>query len=111
MTDKRYIGAGIFAAALVLTLAAGGAVSAKLPEEPPAAVSDPAGPTPEALRFFVSERGGKVCVFREDCRTQPAIVTEISVEGLPEADRALLAEGMQIEGREALLRLLEDLGS
>ena len=100
-----------FAAALVLTLAAGGAGSAKPPAEPAAAVSAPAEPTPEELRFIVRESGGKVCVFREGFQAQPAIVTEISVGDLPAADRALLEAGMEIAGREALLRLLEDLGS
>lgn len=111
MTDKRFIGAGVFAAALVLTLAIGGAVSAKPPAEEPAPASAPAEEPQDGLRFIVREHGGRVCVFREGFRTQPAIVTEISVEDLPAADRALLTQGMEIAGREALLRLLEDLGS
>ncbi len=111
MTDKRLIGAGVFAAALVLTLAIGGAVSAKPPAEEPAPASAPAEEPQDGLRFIVREHGGRVCVFREGFRTQPAIVTEISVEDLPAADRALLTQGMEIAGREALLRLLEDLGS
>lgn len=110
MTDKRFAGACVFAAALVLTLAIGGAVSAKPPEEP-AEVSAPAEEPREGLRFVVRERSGRVCVFREGFETQPAIVTEISVEGLPAADRALLRQGLEVAGREALLRLLEDLGS
>ncbi len=111
MTDKRFAGACVFAAALVLTLAIGGAVSAKPPEEEPAGASVAAEEPRGELRFVVRERSGRVCVFREGFETQPAIVTEISVEGLPAADRALLTQGMEVEGREALLRLLEDLGS
>jgi hypothetical protein len=111
MTDKRYIAAGIFAAALVVTLAAGGAGQAGQPAEPAIAVSEPAEEKQEELRFIVREQGGTVCVFREGFDVQPAIVTEISVEDLPAADRALLEAGMEVAGREALLRLLEDLGS
>ena len=92
-------------------LALGGAGSAEQPAEPAAAVSEPAEETPEELRFIVREHGGTVCVFREGFDVQPAIVTEISVGDLPAADRALLEAGMEISGREALLRLLEDLGS
>ena len=109
MIDRRLLGAGACAAALLLTLAASGAGKAPPPEDPPAV--EAAEPSPEAFTFVVRERGGRVCVFLEGFDTQPDIVTEISVEGLPAADRELLAAGMTVEGREAILRLLEDLGS
>ncbi|MBO6010286.1 MAG: hypothetical protein J6P71_00625 [Oscillospiraceae bacterium] len=109
MIDRRLLGAGACAAALILTLAAGGAGEAP----PPAgtAAVEAAEPSPEEFSVVVRERGGAVCVFLAGYDAQPAIVTEISVEALPAADRELLAAGMTVEGREALLRLLEDLGS
>lgn len=63
------------------------------------------------LLFTVRDVDGTVCVFHRGSPDIPAFVTEISTLSLPQADRDALALGVNVDGREALLTLLEDLGS
>ncbi len=105
---RRLAGAAVCAAAFILTF---GAAAGGVPTEPAAAEVSAETPASEPPGFVVRECAGSVCVFHADYDTVPVIVTEISVGGLPEADRRLLTDGIRVEGREELLRLLEDLGS
>ena len=61
--------------------------------------------------FYLRESGGHVAVFAGNKGRAPVTVTEIETALLRDADRALLENGIPVEDRHALLRLLEDLGS
>lgn len=104
----------VFAFLLAFGAAVAGTAGAEAPAVPAAAFyaeDEAVENIPESLQFIVREYDGNVCVFHRGYSGVPAIVTDISVDGLPGADRELLARGIEIDGREALLRLLEDLGS
>ena len=55
--------------------------------------------------------GGSVAVFDENDLKTPLQVTEIELASLRAADRALVERGITLDSREALMALLEDLGS
>ena len=55
--------------------------------------------------------GGSVAVFDDGDRKTPLQVMDIELDTLRAADRALVERGIKIESREALMALLEDLGS
>lgn len=80
-----------------------GGSDARLPETVPAAVSEP----PDG--FTLCARNGCVAVLDPGCET--AVVTDIELSTLREADRQLLEAGLTVTSREELLTLLEDLGS
>lgn len=60
-------------------------------------------------RYCVKERDGYVAVF-ENGAEEPFRRTDIPVALLPGADRAMVRRGMAAADRDALIRLLEDLG-
>ena len=60
--------------------------------------------------YILKESGGYVAVFSSnDSRT--VLVTDIPVSSLRQADQTLLRTGIAAADREAVLALLEDLGS
>ena len=105
---RKLVSAVVCTAAFVLAFGASAGCGA--PAAPEAVTAEPS-PTADPFSFVVRECAGAVCVFHSGYTEVPAIVTEIRVDGLPEADRQLLSDGIEVSGREALLRLLEDLGS
>ena len=54
---------------------------------------------------------GSVAVFDRGDPAAPISVTDIELSSLRATDRALIERGMPVESEEALLSLLEDLGS
>ena len=54
---------------------------------------------------------GSVAVFEGDGSGPPRAVTDIDLSSLRATDRALIERGYPVESEEALLALLEDLGS
>ena len=63
--------------------------------------------------YLVAEYGGSVAVFDGGDRAlkNPLQVTEIGLDSLRAADRALIETGVPVPTREELMALLEDLGS
>lgn len=101
---KMYIGATLAALALLSALTAGASAAVK-------GVGQSAGFDTAEGGFVLREHDGNVAVYYAGFDKVPAVVTEIEVGQLPEADRKMLAEGMEVGTREELLLLLEDLGS
>ena len=62
-------------------------------------------------KFILREYGGNICVFREEFQEIPAIITEISIDSLTTNDRELLFQGIEVNGKKEVLKLLEDFGS
>lgn len=60
--------------------------------------------------YVVREYDGVVAVFYSDS-SKPIKVTQRYVKALPEKDRANLKEGIQVNDKEELRKLLEDLCS
>ena len=107
-------------AALLLLLSAGAAYSATAAYESVRPAWEWALPQEIYSRFAEQEdeaayllrsRGGFVAVYEGEERRTPALVTEIEVDLLRRADRAMLDRGIPVADREQLLMLLEDLGS
>jgi len=63
------------------------------------------------MRYILLDSGGFISVFEDSDLTKAAIETKICVRSLPQADQDQLKEGIIVEGDEALLNILEDLGS
>ena len=64
----------------------------------------------DSAAYILKESGGYVAVFSSnDSRT--VLVTDIPVSSLRQADQTLLRTGIAAADREAVLALLEDLGS
>ena len=59
------------------------------------------------LSFLLGVHEGKLALWRENA-VQPEMVFPCPVEMLPEADRQALRNGIRIDSREDLARLLED---
>lgn len=74
-----------------------------------AAQADTAAPAEE--KYIVKEYGGNVCVFYGAFREIPAIITDIKVDSLTTNDRELMFHGIEVYGRQEVLKLLEDFGS
>ena len=64
----------------------------------------------DTAAYIVREHNGYVAIFSSN-PSQLLEVTSIAVSTLPGTDRALLAQGIAAEDRQALLTLLEDLNS
>ncbi len=64
-----------------------------------------------AQDYILLEREGYISVFEESDLLNPWKKTNIAVSLLPVSDQNRLKEGFSVEGEEALLRILEDLGS
>lgn len=61
--------------------------------------------------YVLAAADGRVAVFTARDRRTPVAVTDIELATLRAADRALLDAGLSVPDSDALLRLLEDLGS
>ena len=61
--------------------------------------------------FYLRESGGFVAVFQSQRDKTPLTVTGIETSVLRKADRAMLELGIPVSDGQALLMLLEDLGS
>ena len=61
-----------------------------------------------AANLFLGIYRGQLALWKEGC-TLPQTVYPCAVASLPEADRALLEQGIPIGSREELTRRLEDL--
>ncbi len=95
-----------------LYLALGGALTlltagALLPRARSAEISDSAAPE---SAYMLREYDGRIAVYC-GLRAEPAAVTDIEVQLLPEADRQALSRGIGAEDPRSLSMLLEDLGS
>ena len=70
----------------------------------------PAPVTAATERFTLCARSGGVAVL-DPALGETAVVTDIELATLREADRKLIEAGLPVASREQLLALLEDLGS
>ena len=61
--------------------------------------------------YFLKNRGGYVAVYTGKRASELSDVTQIEVDGLRTADKAMLEKGIPVVSRTELLTLLEDLGS
>lgn len=57
--------------------------------------------------YVLREYNGKIGIFIGD-DTEPELIKNVRVSSLPEADRRLLAQGIQVSDRKELNRLIED---
>ncbi len=64
-----------------------------------------------AQDYILMERGGYLSVFQETDLINPSEITDVAVSLLPISDQNRLEKGFRVEGEEALLHILEDLGS
>lgn len=81
-----------------------------------AAVSETAVLAAESLStneetYILKEYNGSICIFHGAFQDIPAIITDIQIDALTTKDRELLFQGIEVYGREALLKLLEDFSS
>ncbi len=76
----------------------------------PEAAQETAAPMTETEHFTLCARNGCVAVL-DPALGETAVVTDIELATLREADRKLIEAGLPVESREQLLVLLEDLGS
>ena len=83
------------------------AAPADIPEPLPSGI---AVQQTENAEYYLRDCDGLIGVFRGES-SRPLSLTDIKTETLNEADRRLVAAGIPAENREALVRLLEDLGS
>lgn len=60
-----------------------------------------------AFGFLLGVQNGRVALWRDGC-SQPVQVFPYLAENLPAADRKALEQGIRLESREELIRLLED---
>ena len=93
--------------------AAGAARSLQPPLQrllPEAIYEDLSRSAPRA-RFYLGGREGYVAVFQGKRDRVPLSLTGIELQSLRLADRAMLEKGIPVSDEEALLQLLEDLGS
>ena len=58
-------------------------------------------------KYIVREESGRVAVFSGDSE-RPEIYTDINTSRLREYDRALLENGIEIEGYDSVIGILED---
>lgn len=65
---------------------------------------------PGSEGFLLCARDGYVAVV-DPTVGETAVVTDIGLDTLREADRSLIESGLRVDSREELLSLLEDLGS
>ena len=61
--------------------------------------------------YVLAAADGRVAVFTAGDRRTPVAVTDIELDTLRAADRALLDAGLAVPDGDALQQLLEDLGS
>jgi hypothetical protein len=70
-----------------------------------------ARPVTESGAYLLAASSGQVAVYDRLDRRRALEVTDIALDSLREHDRQLIEKGLPVDGREALMELLEDLGS
>ena len=65
----------------------------------------------DSAEYYLRDSNGRVAVYAGRRDKSPLSVTAIETAGLRSADRAMLRGGIPVADTQALLRLLEDLGS
>jgi len=64
-------------------------------------------PSPAPAHYTVRAENGRITVYPGD-KTQPELYADIDLSRLREYDRALLEQGIEIDGYEGVIGLLED---
>lgn len=80
---------------------------------PNVAAAAPALPDSGLVQYYLCDEGGRLAVYRCSEDGTPGVrleLTDIYVNLLPEGDALRIKHGLTVEGRQALDRLLEDLG-
>ena len=65
----------------------------------------------DTAQYFLRNDEGYVAVYQKERDKKPVSVTDIELDCLRGADRAMIEEGLPVSDRWELLQLLEDLGS
>lgn len=65
----------------------------------------------DSAAYYLRQSGAYVAVFSGKRGREPLRVTEIELQSLRRADRAMIERGLPVRGLPELLALLEDLGS
>ena len=71
-------------------------------------IADVTSISEEISCYTIREYDGNIALYK-DGQEEPVAVYSIPVEGISEADRALLHEGIRLQGLSEVSRLLEDL--
>ena len=66
---------------------------------------------PRPGTYVLADYGGSVAIFENGETVNPLQVTDIELDTLRAADRAMIETGVPVSSREELMELLEDLGS
>ena len=70
-----------------------------------------AGSYENSPAYTLREYGGRVCVYSRENPAQPCFITDIIVSSLRDGDAQAVRHGIEVESAQALLMILEDLGS
>lgn len=65
----------------------------------------------DIAQFFLKDSGGYVAIYDKARGHTPLAVTDIELDCLRKADKAMVRAGLPVADRWELLQLLEDLGS
>lgn len=65
----------------------------------------------DMARFYLRGSEGYVAIYEKERDKTPLAVTDIELQCLRSADRAMIESGIPVLDRQELLQLLEDLGS
>ena len=119
MFDKRLVCTGV---ALVAVVAVALFV-AKTPHEPPTTVemletvsgvekseAPPAASQAQESGYLLKTHNGRLAVFLPG-KVEPEMELDVLVKYLPDYDRALLEQGIQVDDYSALVSLIEDYSS
>ena len=102
---------GLSALAAYSAAEAVGSVRPAWEEQLPGELYDELRDRTEQASYVLRQRDGRIAVFAVGQERKPELTTDIEVEGLRSADRALLEKGIPAADRREVLELLEDLGS
>lgn len=61
----------------------------------------------ESHSYIISEYNGKIAVFRKSS-SEPLFVSDVYVSSLPQADKEMLKNGIEVSTKKELNRLIED---
>jgi hypothetical protein len=73
--------------------------------------SDSVQSVADSETYVLKEYEGYVGIYIKGETRLPITVTDIEVRTLPEADQNAIMDGLDVEGKENLMMILEDLGS
>lgn len=62
---------------------------------------------PEKITYLVKNYNGKIAVF-EKGQNKPFKITSVNIDDLPDADKKILAKGIEAESQKQLSTILED---